>query len=149
MAVASVVDEIPVTGLTFTCGRARCLMVGAGAVVAHHAVSHDNETALTAFFVATQAGVIVVDETIAIHVREGRKIVWARVRKGQATPRNWRAIQQMVAVRKSTAMTNTAVSLCGRRKCDVRHADCLVDRWGGHVRPACIYKKQRRAADDN
>ena len=108
MAVASVVDKIPVTGLAFTCGRAWCLMVGAGAVVAHHAVSHDNETALAAFFVATQAGVNVVDETIAIHIREGRKIVWARVRNGQASPRNWRAIQQMVAVRKSTVMTNTA-----------------------------------------
>lgn len=102
--------------------------------MADNTISHDRAKLRTVAVDASVGGV-----TDAVTVCIG---VW-----DERSRRDWLAVQQMVAVNETTAVTNAALRLRHIAKRDVKHPQGLVDWWRRYIRPGCIGKKQRQTGD--
>jgi hypothetical protein len=78
-------------------------------------------------------------DAISLHIEGVTMAVQARVR----------GVKQMVAVRDTAVVTNTAVVRCQVADRDVGLTEGLVDRRGGNVCPDRAGKSQRHAGDGN
>jgi hypothetical protein len=135
MAVARVVDDIAVTCYTVQGHCKRRGMVGTPGIVAHQAISLQDEViAMAAHAVVT---FLPRYRIYGVELGVGDNI----------QTRDDAVVQTVVAVWNSAVMTNTAVRLRQRIKAGVKHTNVLVDRRGWDICPAADGEQQRHAGE--
>ena len=134
MAVVHIVDDAAMAGDTIATHCSWRCMVGTRRM-ADRAISFRHDVRV----MAIHASVSRVTITIAVCIRK----------RNMRTRRNEQAVEQMVAVGHAALVTNTTVSLLHISNQSVKHADALVDRWGGHISPAVADTKSCRGKDNN